>query len=98
MKPKTTNRMKRQNARALAEASTKSDVNPVNLQFDLPVLVMILQTKAEIREGSMVLSHDPGAQARFSSAVRSGERRPEELFSDTGGIGERDRANLPIRG
>jgi putative transposase len=40
--------MKRQNISPLAEASTKSNLNPVNLQFDLPVLEMILQTKAEI--------------------------------------------------
>jgi len=40
--------MKKQNNSPLAEASTKFDVNPVNFQFDLPMLEMILQTKAEI--------------------------------------------------
>ena len=40
--------MKKQNTSPLAEASTKFDVNPVNFQFDLPMLEMILQTKAEI--------------------------------------------------
>lgn len=32
----------------LAEASTKFSLNPVNFQFDLPMLEIILQTKAEI--------------------------------------------------
>jgi len=40
--------MKKQNMSPLAEASTKFNVNPVNFQFDLPMLEMILQTKAEI--------------------------------------------------
>jgi transposase-like protein len=40
--------MKKQNISPLAEASTKFNVNPVNFQFDLPMLEMILQTKAEI--------------------------------------------------
>ena len=40
--------MKRQNLSPLAEASTKFNVSPVNFQFDLPMLEMILQTKAEI--------------------------------------------------
>jgi putative transposase len=40
--------MKKQNLSPLAEASTKFNVNPVNFQFDLPMLEMILQTKAEI--------------------------------------------------
>jgi putative transposase len=40
--------MKKQNISSLAEASTKFNVNPVNFQFDLPMLEMILQTKAEI--------------------------------------------------
>ena len=40
--------MKKQNNSPLAEASTKFNVNPVNFQFDLPMLEMILQTKAEI--------------------------------------------------
>lgn len=40
--------MKKQNNSPLAEASTKFNVNPVNFQFDLPLLEMILQTKAEI--------------------------------------------------
>jgi putative transposase len=40
--------MKKQNNSPLAEASTKFNPNPVNFQFDLPMLEMILQTKAEI--------------------------------------------------
>jgi hypothetical protein len=40
--------MKRQNISPLAEASTKCDLHPVNFQFDLPMLDLILQTKAEI--------------------------------------------------
>jgi len=40
--------MKKQNITPLAEASTKFNLNPVNFQFDLPMLEMILQTKAEI--------------------------------------------------
>ena len=40
--------MKKQNTSPLAEASTKLNLNPVNFQFDLPLLEMILQTKAEI--------------------------------------------------
>ena len=40
--------MKKQNTSPLAEASTKFNLNPVNFQFDLPLLEMILQTKAEI--------------------------------------------------
>jgi putative transposase len=40
--------MKKQNTSPLAEASTKFNVNPVNFQLDLPLLEMIVQTKAEI--------------------------------------------------
>jgi transposase-like protein len=40
--------MNKQNSSPLAEASTKFNLNPVNFQFDLPMLEMILQTKAEI--------------------------------------------------
>jgi len=40
--------MNKQNISALAEASTKFNLNPVNFQLDLPMLEMILQTKAEI--------------------------------------------------
>jgi transposase-like protein len=40
--------MKKQNISPLVEASTKFNLNPVNFQFDLPLLEMILQTKAEI--------------------------------------------------
>lgn len=40
--------MKKQKLSPLAEASTKFNFNPVNFQFDLPVLEMILETKAEI--------------------------------------------------
>lgn len=40
--------MKKQNNSPLAEASTKCNRNPVNFQFDLPMLEMILQTKPEI--------------------------------------------------
>ena len=40
--------MKKQNMSPLAEASTKFNLNPVNLQFDLPMLEVILQTKAEV--------------------------------------------------
>ena len=40
--------MKKQNHRPLAEASPQFNLNPVNFQFDLPMLEMILQTKAEI--------------------------------------------------
>ena len=40
--------MKKQDLSPLAEASTKFNLNPVNFQFDLPMLEMILQTKAEI--------------------------------------------------
>ena len=40
--------MKKQNSNPLAEASTKFNLHPVHLQLDLPVLEMILQTKAEI--------------------------------------------------
>ena len=45
---KNTNCMKKQNLSPLAEASTKFNVNPVPFQFDLPLLEVILQTKAEI--------------------------------------------------
>lgn len=40
--------MKKQKLSPLAEASTKFNLNPVHFQFDLPVLEMILETKAEI--------------------------------------------------
>ena len=40
--------MKQQDISPLAEASAKFKVNPVNFQFDLPMLEMILQTKAEV--------------------------------------------------
>jgi putative transposase len=40
--------MKKQNISPLAEASTKFKVNPVNFQLDLPMLEIILQTKAEV--------------------------------------------------
>jgi putative transposase len=40
--------MKKQDINLLAEASTKFNLNPVNLQFDLPMLEVILQTKAEV--------------------------------------------------
>lgn len=40
--------MKKQNMSPLAEASTKFNLNPVNLQFDLPMLEVIFQTKAEV--------------------------------------------------
>jgi transposase-like protein len=40
--------MKQQNTSPLAEASAKFNLNPVNFQFDLPMLEMILETKAEI--------------------------------------------------
>jgi putative transposase len=40
--------MKKQNISPLAEASTKCNLNPVNFQFDLPMLDILLQTKAEI--------------------------------------------------
>jgi transposase-like protein len=40
--------MNKQNISALAEASTKFNVNRVNFQLDLPVLELILQTKAEV--------------------------------------------------
>src|SRR5947208_853367 len=40
--------MKKQDMSALAEASTKFNLNAANFQFDLPMLEMILQTKAEI--------------------------------------------------
>jgi len=38
--------MKQQNLSPLAEASTQFNLNPVN--FDLPLLEMIIETKAEI--------------------------------------------------
>ena len=40
--------MKKPNLSPLAEASTKFNLNRVNFQFDLPMLDIILQTKAEI--------------------------------------------------
>jgi putative transposase len=40
--------MKKQDNSPLAEASTKFNLNLVNFQFDLPMLEMILETKAEI--------------------------------------------------
>jgi len=40
--------MKQPNTSPLAEASIKFNVNPVYFQFDLPMLEIILQTKAEI--------------------------------------------------
>ena len=40
--------MKRQDINPLAEASTKFNLNPVHFQLDLPMLDIILQTKAEI--------------------------------------------------
>jgi transposase-like protein len=40
--------MKKQDMSALAETSTKFNLNAANFQFDLPMLEMILQTKAEI--------------------------------------------------
>lgn len=40
--------MKKRNISPLAEASTKFNVNPTTLQFDLPMLDIILQTKAQI--------------------------------------------------
>src|SRR5947207_3379796 len=40
--------MKEEDNSPLAEASAKFKVNPVNFQFDLPMLEMMLQTKAEV--------------------------------------------------
>jgi len=40
--------MKKQNTSPLAEASTKFNLNPVNFQFDLPMVEIIMETKAEI--------------------------------------------------
>lgn len=40
--------MKKQNISPLAEASTKFNLNPVNFQFDLPMVEIIMETKAEI--------------------------------------------------
>lgn len=40
--------MNKQNISALAEASTKFNLHPVHFQFDLPMLEVILQTKAEV--------------------------------------------------
>jgi transposase-like protein len=40
--------MKKQNTSPLAEASTKFNLNPGPFQFDLPLLEVILETKAEI--------------------------------------------------
>lgn len=40
--------MKQHNLSPLAEASTKFNLNPVRLQLDLPMLEVILQTKAEV--------------------------------------------------
>lgn len=40
--------MKRQNNSSLTQASTKSTCQPVSVQFDLPLLELILETKAEI--------------------------------------------------
>src|SRR5881296_2392287 len=40
--------MKEQDISPLAEASAKFKVNPVNFQLDLPMLEIILQTKAEV--------------------------------------------------
>ena len=40
--------MNKQNISALAEASTKFNLHRVNFQLDLPVLELILQTKAEV--------------------------------------------------
>jgi putative transposase len=44
----STNCMKKQNISPLAEASTKFTLNPVPFQLDLPLLEVILQTRAEI--------------------------------------------------
>lgn len=54
--------MKQPNTSPLAEASIKFNVNPVHLQFDLPMLEIILQTKAEIealsaRAGLKIIHH-----------------------------------------
>ena len=40
--------MKQQDNSPLAEASAKFNVKPVNFQFDLPMLEILLQTKAEV--------------------------------------------------
>src|SRR5437016_14301162 len=40
--------MKQHDISPLAEASAKFNVNPVSFQFDLPMLEIILQTKAEV--------------------------------------------------
>ena len=40
--------MKKQNISPLAEASTKFNLHPVNFQFDLPMVEIIMETKAEI--------------------------------------------------
>jgi len=45
---KTTKRMKKQNNSSLKEASPKTTPDPVSVQFDLPLLELILDTKAEI--------------------------------------------------
>src|SRR6266568_4425246 len=54
--------MKQQDISPLAEASAKFNVNPVNFQFDLPMLEIILQTKAEVealsaQAGSKIIHH-----------------------------------------
>ena len=45
---KTNNRMKKQNISPLADASTKLKLQNGSLQMDLPMLEVILQTKAEV--------------------------------------------------
>lgn len=41
--------MKKQNISPLAEASTKFNLNPVNFQFDLPMLVSPVSSKPASR-------------------------------------------------
>jgi len=46
--PKTTKRVKKQNNSPTGEASTKSSPEAVSVQFELPLLELVLETKAQI--------------------------------------------------
>lgn len=63
--------MKKQNISPLAEASTKFNLNPVNFQFDLPMLDVLLQTKAEIE----ALSAQAGLKIRHHFLEQEIEQR-----------------------
>src|SRR5947207_14180558 len=86
--------MKEEDNSPLAEASAKFKVNPVNFQFDLPMLEMTLQTKAEVealsaQAGLKIIHHFLEEEIRQrcgpqgeQSAYRLGQQPGYDVFAE----------------